>query len=224
MAGEIMTSYAHGATLVFLTWNNRTGQIWNTSTLSFEAYNSSNYLNYTTSMVELGTASHHYNGNFPTAIGPGNYGIECRAQIGGSPLETDPTVGEENFDWSGVQTMSLADIPVSGSVGSLPLIRLARGIQIQNFPVYLKSSADHITPFTSGVVSGQIARDAGPFGPLQSGAFTEIGLGWFNLQALTSGDLLANTVKLTFTANGISGGASDPLPLSFILQRSSGQN
>ena len=221
MAGEVQVSFTHGATVYFLIWNNRTGQIFNNGTGLFEAYLTANYANYTNSMTEQGTASHHYNGNFPTAItAPGPYGIESRQQLGGSAVETDPTIGEINFDWSGVQYMSLADISVSGyPIG----IKLQRGVQVLNFPIYLKSAADHVSPFTSGVVSGQIARDGGSFGALQSGAFTEIGLGWYNLQALTSGDITANTVKLHFTGTGISGGNSDPLPIAFVLQRSSGQ-
>jgi hypothetical protein len=81
-----------------------------------------------------------------------------------------------------------------------------------------------VTPFTSGVVSGQIWRDGATSpSPLQSGAFTEVGNGFYNLQALTSGDLLATTVKLLFSAQGISGGQADVLPMSVVLQRSSGQ-
>ena len=72
------------------------------------------------------------------------------------------------------------------------------------------------------MVSGQIARDGGAFGALQSGTVTERGLGFFDC-TLTSGDLLANTVKLVFTAVGVSGGAADPVPFGAVLQRSSGQ-
>ncbi len=93
---------------------------------------------------------------------------------------------------------------------------------ITNFPIYFQSEIDHVTPLTSGVCSGQIARDNGPFGPLQSGAFTEAGLGYYNLQALTSGDMNGRTIKLVFSAIGVSGGAADPVPLSFLTQPTSG--
>jgi hypothetical protein len=93
---------------------------------------------------------------------------------------------------------------------------------VQNFGVHLKSSSTHIDNFTSGVVSGQSSRDGGSFGALQSGTFTERGLGFYSC-TLTSGDLLATTVFLSVTANGISGGASDPVSISMVLQRSSGQ-
>ena len=94
---------------------------------------------------------------------------------------------------------------------------------IQNFPIYLVSATDHVTPFVSGVISGQISRDGGAFGALQSGAFTEIGLGTYKLQALTSGDILCNTAALVFTGTGISGGTSDPRVFTLLLQRTSGQ-
>lgn len=224
MANEIQYSASHGLTSYFLVFG-RTGLVWNTSggTGAFASYNSTFFSSYTISATELGTASHQYAGTFPAAIPAGTYGINARQQIAGSPDETDPTIAAGNFEWNGSLTLPLSDLATSGQVGQGFPIRLARGVQILNVPLYFKSSADHITPFTSGVVSGQIARDGGSFGPLQSGAFTETGLGWFTLQALTSGDLLANTVKLNFSCNGISGYSADPIPMAFILQRTSGQ-
>ena len=38
-----------------------------------------------------------------------------------------------------------------------------------------------------------------------------------------SRDLLANTVKLNFSANGISGGSADPVNIAFFMQKTSGQ-
>ncbi len=93
---------------------------------------------------------------------------------------------------------------------------------IQNFPLYFRSSIDHVTPFVSGIISGQISRNGGAFGALQSGAYTELGLGFYALQALTSGDTSAVTIALMFNAVGISGGTSDPLPLGIVTQHSSG--
>lgn len=222
MAGELVISFAPSRTVYFLIFN-RSGQIWNTSSSAFEAYATANLASYKIAGTQQGTSSSFYLGTFPTAISAGVYGIAAKLQIAGSEAETDPTIGVEDFHWNGSATFPLSDIPVSGFIGQHLPIRIARGTQILNFPVHLVSAADHVTSFTSGVVSGQIARDAGSFGALQSGAFTEIGLGWYNLQALTSGDLLANTIKLNFTAAGISGGTSDPRNYSLILQRVSGQ-
>ncbi len=118
--------------------------------------------------------------------------------------------------------MGLNDLATSGQLSLVSPVKIFRGEQILKFPFKLVSSIDHATSFTSGVCSGQISRDGGTFGALQSGAFSEVGLGWYYVQALTSGDLLANTASLVFTANGISGGTSDQRDFGFILQKSSG--
>ena len=131
------------------------------------------------------------------------------------PTESDPTVGSGDIQWSGSSVLPLSNLVTSGQVG---VVRLSRNQMVLNFPIYLKSSTAHATPFTSGIVSGQIAQDGGNFTQVQSGAFLEVGLGFYTLQSLTSGDLNCHTMKLLFTAQGVSGGSSDPLPLAFILQ------
>ena len=201
---------------------NAAAQIWNGT--AFATYATVNYADFDVALVEQGSASFYYVGNFPTGITTaGEYYITVKRQIGGSVAESDPTVSTGAFTWNGSAIFPLSDTVTSGVIGQLAPIRLARGTQILNLKFYLKSSADHVTPFTSGVCSGQINRDGGTFGALQSGAFTEEGLGFYRVQALTSGDLLANSVSLLFTANGVSGGSSDPCPISVVLQRTSGQ-
>lgn len=221
MANEIIQPFDTGKVLYFNVFN-RVGQVWNTGSSSFESYQTANYSSYKVTMTEQGAASGIYEGSFPSAITAGVYNIIVHSQPGGSPAEGDPKIGVGTEQWNGTATAPLSDTATSGQVGQGFPERIARGTMINNYPIYLKSSADHVTPFVSGVVSGQIARDNGSFGPLQSGAFTEKGLGFYTLQALTSGDLLGNTISLLFTANGISGGSSDPLPISIITQRVSG--
>lgn len=224
MSGELKISFKTGAAVDFYVFND-VGQIWNTNTSAFEAYASANIGVYAVAGAQLGS-SPFYTGTFPVAIIPGIYDIAARQRVGGSPAETDPVIGtEDGFNWSGASgtRVPLTALASSGQVANAAPIVMARGMMRKDFGIYLKSSVDHVTPFVSGIVSGQIIRDNGTvFGPLQSGAFTEVGLGWYNLQALTSGDLLANSVKLLFTANGISGGTADPLPISIQLQRVSG--
>lgn len=220
MASELLFTFSSGKICYFVV-TNRVGQVWNISLLSFETYNQTNFPNYAISATEQG-ASHRYTGTFPAIIVPGVYGVEARQQLGAFAAHTDPTVAMGDFQWNGSATLPLADLATSGQIGQIAPIKMARGVAVPNFPVYLKSAADHVTPFTSGVLSGQISRDGNPFGPLQSGAFTEVGLGAYSLQALTSGDLLAQTVTLHVQGVGISGGTSDPLVLSFVLQRTSG--
>ncbi len=223
MANEIQCSFKSAATVyaLFRGYSNNIGLIWRTDTNVWEAFNSANYANYVVSLTEQGSSA-YYAGNFPTQIQAGSFSVVSKQQLTGSPAQTDTTIAAGNIEWNGVNPAPLSDTATSGLVGQGLPIRAARGNMIQNFGIYLKSSIDHVTPFTSGIISGQIARDAGAFGPLQSGAFTETGLGWFSTN-FTSGDLLANAVKLLFTGTGISGGTSDPLPIFMLLQRTSGQ-
>ncbi len=221
MANEIQLGGPGTGRTVYCRIHNQTsGYIWSTSggTGGFEVYQAADVTSYSITMTEQGSTN-FYVGNFPPACPPGVYSVEGRQQLGGSAVEGDPRVGAGDIQWNGSKVFALSDIPVSGFVVG---IRLQRGVMVQNFGIYLKSAADHITPFTSGVVSGQIIRDGGSWGPLQSGFISELGNGFYNLMALTSGDLNAGTVDLLFTANGVSGFSSDPLPMSIILQRSSG--
>lgn len=222
MSGHLQWNDEAGKTEYALI-RNRNGQIWNSSGAgAFTTYATASYASYPISAVEQGTASAYYAASMPTAIGPGVYAIIGKRQAGGSPAETDPTVAIGDFQWDGTNTLPLSDLATSGQIGQLAPIRIARGCMVRNLPFKLVSSLDHVTPFTSGVVSGQISRDGGAFTNLQSGAFTEIGKGWYKLQALTSGDLLCDTAALIFTANGISGGAADQRDMGLVLQRVSG--
>ena len=185
-----------------------------------ESYVTANLANYAISLVQQGTGSTYYEGTFPAAIVAGAYGISAKGQVGGSPAESDPTIGmQPDYEWNGTATFPLADLVTSGQFSQIGPIRLARGVQILNFPFKLVSSTDHVSPVTGASVSGQISRDAASFGVLQSGAFAEIGLGWYSLKALTSGDLLANTVALSFSAAG-----ADNRDFGIITQKTSGVN
>lgn len=219
MAGEIQFSFQPGRTCYVLI-RNRTGAVWNGS--SFVTYATVDYANYPVTVAEQGTLSAFYTGTFPSAITAGVYSIVGKSQLGGSPAESDPVVAAGDIQWNGTVTLPLSDLATSGQVSLIAPIKIYRGQMVQNFPIYFVSSLDHSTPFTSGIVSGQISRDGVSFGALQSGAFTEIGLGFYSLQALTSGDLLANTIAMRFSANGISGGAADPRNMVMVLQRASG--
>jgi hypothetical protein len=220
MASEVQVQFVTSKTLYALI-RNATGSVWRTDNTVFEAYNSANFSHYTISLTEQGTSG-FYAGTFPSAITAGVFGVVVKQQIGGSPAESDPTIASGDFQWDGANPLPLSNLATSGQVGQLAPLKLAYGVMIQNFPIYLKSATDHITPFTSGVVSGQIARDGGNFGALQSGAFVEGGAGFY-LTTLTSGDLAGQTIRLLFTGTGISGGTSDPLPMSFVAQHTSGR-
>jgi hypothetical protein len=222
MSNEIKLTYPPGRTVYAMILDSH-GQFWNNGTSAFEPYATVNLALYAISLVQVGSTQSLYLGSFPNAIGPGIYDMIGKQQLAGSPLETDPVVGQEDgFSWNGSNRLSLSDMATSGQLGMFGPIRIFRGQAITNFKFSLVSQTDHVTPFVSGIVSGQISRDGGPFGPLQSGVFTETGLGFYWVP-LTSGDLLANAVALSFSALGVSGGASDSRNFSFLLQRTSGQ-
>jgi hypothetical protein len=196
--------------------------VWDNVSGYFTTYNTTLYSNYSVSLTQQGTASAYYVGNFPTGIAPGTYNVVAKQQLGGSPAEADPTVAQGQLEWNGTRPLPLSDLVTSGQFAQSFPIPIAYGTMVRDFGIYFKSSVDHVTPFTSGVVSGQIVRGSGTWGPLQSGAFVEVGNGFYNLQALTSGDLAATTVKLLFTANGISGLSADPVAMTIVTQRVSG--
>jgi len=223
MASEIQFEFSHGRQCYALVRNGQNNQIWNTSggTGAFEVWTDGNYAVYPISCSEDGSSA-HYAGNFPPAIPPGDYAVSAKQQLGGSPAETDPTVATGDIQWNGITVAPLSDTATSGQIGTYLPMRLTRGVQILNFPFKLVQAGDHVTALTSGICSGQISRDGGAFGILQSGQYTEIGKGWYSVQALTSGDLLANTAIVSFQAVSISGIASDPREYPMILQRTSG--
>jgi len=224
MAGEIQVSAEAGKTLYSLI-RNAVGQVWNTSggTGAFEAYATPQYAEYDISLTEQGTASAYYTGTIPSAVPAGELSVVAKEQIGGSVAESDPDVANGTIQWDGTLIIPRSSLATSGQVGQIAPLRIARGVMVQNFPFKLVSSADHITAFVSGNISGQISKDGGAFGALQSGAFTEIGHGAYSLQALTSGDLTCNTAFIRFTGVGISGGNADPREMTLITQRVSGQ-
>ncbi len=209
---------------IYTVIRSRTATVWSTTasggTGAFETFTSGNWADYGISCVEQGV-NNFYVGNFPSAIPAGVYELSAHQQMGGSAAQTDPRVAMGQEQWTGTALFPLSDLATSGQLGQLGPIRLAQGVAVSGFPIYLKSAADHVTPFTSGTISGQISKDGGSFGAFQSGTISETGLGFYRLN-LTSGDLNAVTVAMLFTGAGISGGACDPLPLAAVLQKVSG--
>lgn len=201
-----------------------TGTIWNGSAL--EAYLTANYATYKIAATEQGSASGYYTITMPAAAA-GVYTITYKEQAGGSPAESDMTIGIEGaFQWDGSINIPAANFATSGQVGQFLPMRLARGVAVSGFYFKLVSSSDHVSNFTSGIISGQISRDGGSFGALQSGlaagAYVEKGNGWFTIN-LTSGDTNCTTAALLFTGVGVSGGSCDQRDFSFVFQRVSGQ-
>jgi hypothetical protein len=223
MAGELGSiGPGSGRTVYCLIFQTSTGKIWNGS--AFETYTNANYANYPVSLVEQG-GSNIYIGNMPGAIPAGTYGVVVVNQLAGSPAQTDQKIGNGNIEWNGTAPAALSDTLTSGGFSLAVTSKIPRGTQVLNFPFRLVSSTDHLSSLVSGIVSGQIFRDGGSFGGLQSGlssaGYKEIGNGWYTC-TLTSGDLLANTVGIQFLGVGVSGGTSDTRDIGLILQRTSG--
>lgn len=218
MANEIQGSFITGSQVYALV-RSTTGTILNTATSGFTNYATSAYSGYAITATEQGAASAYYTASMPSWVPPGSYNVLFKQQLGANPAETDPTVDVGSIEWNGSAVAALSSIATSGNI-SVP-VQLQRGVMIQNYTFYLRSSADHVTPFTSGLCSGQISKDGGSFASLASGGFSELGLGFYGV-TLTSGDTSCNTMGLLFTANGVNGGSSDPLPQTFIMQHSSG--
>lgn len=221
MANEVQFRGPGTGRTCYYTIHNTSGLVWNTSgsTGAYEAFASGNWASYSTSVTEQGV-SNFYMGNIPTAVPAGVLSIDARQQLGGSPAQTDPGVAAGDIQWNGSLVVPLSNLTTSGQLAGFMPVKLARGIAVSGFSIYLKSSADHITPFVSGTVSGQISKNGGTFGALQSGGMVnEVGLGFYAVN-FTSGDLNAETIALLFTATGMSGvGTSDPLPLSILTQK-----
>lgn len=104
MANELAADYLSGKTVYYLI-RTATATIWNG--VAFEAYQTANYANYDISSTEQGTASGYYVGNFPS-IDAGIYYVTAKEQIGGSPAETDITVGTGAIQWNGTTVLPLS--------------------------------------------------------------------------------------------------------------------
>lgn len=83
------------------------GQIWNGS--AFESYTTGNYANYPISATEQGTASAYYAGDMP-ALSAGVYYITAKERVGGSPAESDISIGWGPIQWNGTVVSSLNSV------------------------------------------------------------------------------------------------------------------
>lgn len=209
MSAEIGFDFVTGQTCYLQIRSQASGSIWNGST--FEAYssNSGNLSSYAISTSEQGTASAHYVANMPTSIGAGVYDVTAKQKLNAWYAESDPTVANGQEQWNGTKNVPLSDLATSGAIGRLLPAPFPKGQSYNNFMFKMVSATDHVTPFTSGSITGQANLDGAGFSNLQSGSYLEQGAGWYSCLYLTSGDLNGNSVALKFTATGVSGGTAD---------------
>lgn len=105
MASEIEFDYTSGRTC-YAQVRNSVGQIWNGA--SFEAYSAGNIGTYDIPATEQGSSG-FYTAPMP-AVAAGVYNVLAREQIGGSPAESDLTIGVGQMDWSGSAVATVATI------------------------------------------------------------------------------------------------------------------
>jgi hypothetical protein len=79
---------------------NNFGQFRRIDTAAWEFYSAANYANYKRVATEAG-ASGIYLADFPTAVASGRYNLIAKRQVGGSPAESDPSVGAGEVQWNG---------------------------------------------------------------------------------------------------------------------------
>ncbi len=98
MAGELQLQHVTGKTVYFLL-RNSSALIYNTSSLSFEVYSAVNLANYKIAATEQG-GSGFYQGNMPS-VSEDVFSYVAKEQPGGSPAESDLTVGDGDLFWTG---------------------------------------------------------------------------------------------------------------------------
>lgn len=103
---ELQADYLSGKTVYYLL-RNPVAQVWNGS--SFVAYATADYANYVISATEQGTSSGYYTGTMPS-VAAGVYYLVAKERVGGSPAETDITVGTGAVQWDGSAVLPLSGI------------------------------------------------------------------------------------------------------------------
>jgi len=85
-----------GQTL-YSTIHNSSGQLWNTSGLAFENYNSAHWSNYVISLTEQSPTG-YYTAAFPSQVSAGKYTEVFYQGLGAT---TDPVIGNSSIYWNG---------------------------------------------------------------------------------------------------------------------------
>ena len=104
--GELLCEVNSATNVYALVWN-LAGQVWNTATVAFEAYRSTNYANYAIGMAQAG-ASSTWRGNFPASVASaGMYDVQFRSQAGASAAESDTVIvnGRHKVPWNGASAV-----------------------------------------------------------------------------------------------------------------------
>lgn len=148
MAKEIQLDHTTGR-VSYVLIRNAVGQIYNG--VGLETYLTANYATYDVAATEEGTASGLYVADMP-ALPAGLYNIVAKERIGGSPAESDPTVGLGEIEWDGSAVVPPGTLLVTERDNvATALLDLAdaveSGISIRNF-------CRAVGAVVSGLISG----------------------------------------------------------------------
>jgi hypothetical protein len=101
MANELEVDWGITGLTVYFLVRSSVGTIWNGATLV--TYVSANYSTYPVTGTEQGgsgSGSGFYQGNMP-AVAAGTWNVTAKQQVGGSPAQSDPTIGNGTLTWDG---------------------------------------------------------------------------------------------------------------------------
>ncbi len=118
-------------------------------------------------------------------IGNGAYGVDVV-----------PNIAAEGFEWDTGEVAGKIEFAAEdiSHVEEFPI-----GVAVDNFPVKMLDSSDHVTPLAGETVTGTIAVDGGAPVALAFGAGTDVGAGlyWFDL---TAAEMNALKIVLEFSS------------------------
>lgn len=204
MANELITSWNAGVTLYFHIWN-ATGLVWNTNTTAFEAYSTANIANYAIAATQQGSASGYYRASFPSSIAKGVYSIYAKLQSGGSPAESDLTVGNQyGYNWSGSAELSLNSVYLADP------LQIQKNTAFNNFPFIMYASGTN-TPKTGLTVTATRSIDGSSFAACANSP-AELGNGYYLIN-LAASDVNGTVINFRFSATG-----ADDTDVSVITQ------
>ncbi len=118
MANEIFRDFPSGSNL-YSAVRRSGGDVWYIVGESFEAWGNGGHdaSDYATVLVDR--KGSHYEGDFPSGIPAGRYTVQIFLRSGIAPADTDTTLGEDDFRWSGSGQIGGGD-PVGGGEISAP--------------------------------------------------------------------------------------------------------
>lgn len=219
---ELQVDYGVTGKIIYFLVRSSVGAIYNGSSL--ETYNSVHYSTYPITATEEGSSG-FYVATMP-GLSAGIYSVVAKLQAGGSPAESDISVGNGNLTWNGTIVINYANIAqiatqtvtCSSGVTVYPAVGSANELAVDsngritvNNDRFFKNTAyakfallmvdNNGAPKTGLAITSQVAKDGGVFGST-SNSVSELAYGWYLID-LSASDLNADSVILRFSAIGV---------------------